>query len=88
MKHIIYLIVILILLFKKGFLLVKPGGGVGLYLADSIEFKYRPDSSFSNNECADSSFVEVNKTKEKNLLVGVIYRPPIKQSLQEFINGT
>ena len=29
--------------------------------------------------------MEVNRPKEKNLIVGVIYRPP-KQSLQEFIN--
>ena len=29
--------------------------------------------------------MEANRPKEKNLIVGVIYRPP-KQSLQEFIN--
>ena len=29
--------------------------------------------------------MEVKRPKERNLIVGVIYRPP-KQSLQEFIN--
>ena len=29
--------------------------------------------------------MEVNRPKERNLIAGVIYRPP-KQSLQEFIN--
>ena len=51
------------------------GGGVGLYLADSFEF----------DETAESMFVEVDRPKERKLIVGVIYRPP-KQSLQEFIN--
>ena len=61
------------------------GGGVGLYLTDSLEFKWRLDISFSSDETAESMFVEVNRPKEKNLIEGVICRPP-KQSLQEFIN--
>ena len=61
------------------------GGVVGLCLADSLEFKWRSDVSFSSDETAESLFVEVNTPKERNLIVGVIYRPP-KQSLQEFIN--
>ena len=40
---------------------------------------------FPSDETAESMFVEVNRPKEKNLIVGVIYRPP-KQSLQEFIS--
>ena len=51
------------------------GGGVGLYLADSLEFKRRSDISFSSDENAESLFVEVNRPKERNLIVGVIYRP-------------
>ena len=48
------------------------GGGVGLYLADSLEFKWRSDISFSSDENAEALFVEVNRVKEKNLIVGVI----------------
>ena len=51
------------------------GGGFGLYLGDSLEFKWRSDISFSSDETAESMFVEVNRPKEKNLIVGVIYRP-------------
>ena len=61
------------------------GGGVGLYLADSLKLKWCLDISFTSDENDESMFVEVNRLKEKNLIVGVIYRPP-KQSLQEFIN--
>ena len=56
------------------------GAGVGLYLADSLEFKWRSDISLSSDETAESLFVEVNRPKERNLIVGVIYRPP-KQSI-------
>ena len=40
------------------------GGGVGLYLADSLEFKWRSDISLSSDETAESLFVEVNRPKE------------------------
>ena len=58
----------------------SPSRGVGLFLADSLEFKCRSDFSFPDDECAESLFVEFNRHKERNLIVGVIYRPP-KQRL-------
>ena len=61
------------------------GEVVGLYLADSLEFKWGSDISFSSDETAEAFFVKVNRPKERNLFVSVIYRPP-KQSLQEVIN--
>ena len=61
------------------------GGVVGLYLADSLEFKRRSDISFSSDETAEAFFVQVNRPKERNLFVGVIYRP-LKQNLQGVIN--
>ena len=63
----------------------RTGGGVGLYLADKFDFKYRPDLVFSSTECAESLFVEINRPKEKNIIVGVVYRPP--KHLQDFMNS-
>ena len=40
------------------------GGGAGLYLADSLQFKRRSDISLSSDETAESLFVEVNRPKE------------------------
>ena len=64
----------------------RTGGGVGLYLADNFDFKCRPDLVFSCTECAESLFVEINRPKEKNIIVGVVYRPP-NQNLQDFMNS-
>ena len=62
------------------------GGGVGLYLADNFYFKCRPDLVFSCTECAESLFVEINRPKEKNVIVGEVYRPP-NQNLQDFMKS-
>ena len=55
---------------------VSSGGGVGLYLAEILEFKFRADLVFTNENCAESLFVEVPRPKGKNLIIGVIHRPP------------
>ena len=60
----------------------RVGGGVGLYLADHLNFKQRADFS---DGCAESLFVEINRTKEKNIVIGVIYRPP-DWKLRDFIS--
>ena len=52
----------------------RTGGGVGLYLNKEFEYKSRTDIYFSNNS-AESLFVEIVRENEKNILVGVIYRP-------------
>ena len=59
------------------------GGGVGLHLADYLEFKHCADLVFSK-DCAESLFVEINRTKGKNIVIGVIYRPP-DWKLRDFI---
>ena len=64
----------------------RTGGGVGLYLADNFDFKCRPDLVFSCTKCAESLFVEINRPKEKNIIVGVVYRSP-NQNLQDFMNS-
>ena len=62
------------------------GGGVGLYVDESFEFKPRPDLCFQNKKCAESLFVEVIRPKEKNIVLGVVYRPP-KVNLRDFIGN-
>ena len=64
----------------------RTGGGVGLYLADNFDFKCRPDLVFPCTECAESLFVEINRPKEKNIIVGVVYRPP-NSNLRDFMNS-
>ncbi|XP_028407966.1 uncharacterized protein LOC114530582 [Dendronephthya gigantea] len=65
----------------------KIGGGVGLYLANEFEFKLRSDLVFANTACAESLFLEIPNPKGKNIIVGVIYRPP-NENVDEFINNT
>ena len=61
----------------------RTGGGVCLYLADYLKFKYRADLVFSE-DCAESLFVEIDRTNGKNIVIGVIYRPPDRK-LRDFI---
>ena len=60
----------------------RTGGGVGLYLKQDFQFKCRPQICFSDS-CAESLFVEIIRQKERNIIVGVIYRPPEK-NVREF----
>ncbi|KAJ8021380.1 hypothetical protein HOLleu_38558 [Holothuria leucospilota] len=61
------------------------GGGVALYLKDDFDFKVRGDLSNVLVNDAESLFVEVHSLKHKNIIVGVIYRPP-GQSISDFNN--
>lgn len=56
----------------------KTGGGVGLYLSNDLNFKIRADLHFGdqNTESAESLFIEIINPHGKNIIVGVIYRPP------------
>ena len=53
----------------------RTAGSVGLYLADYLEFTHRADLVFAK-DCAESLFVEINRTMVKDIVIGVIYRPP------------
>ena len=56
----------------------RSGGGVSLYIKDSIEYSIRDDLC-SKSHCIESLFIEIDKNqinKTKNAIVGVIYRPP------------
>ena len=51
----------------------KSGGGVGLYVLDSISFRVRDDLDFDSNGLFDSIFIEL---LHDATLVGCIYKPP------------
>lgn len=59
----------------------KKGGGVSLYIKDDFEYKIRNDSFIRNcSEDIGNIFIEIHVTTNqgKNIIVGVIYRPPSK----------
>ena len=41
------------------------GGGVGLYIGEYLNYKERHDIAFHDDKYAESLFVEINRTKEK-----------------------
>ena len=54
------------------------GGGVSLYIDESMEYIVREDLCLMNNT-VESLFIEIDKdtiNKKMNCIVGVIYRPP------------
>lgn len=56
----------------------KMGGGVSLYIKSGLEYKCRPDLEL-NNDFIESCFIELDKKDlhyDKNVILGVIYRPP------------
>ena len=65
----------------------RTGGGVSVFVKDSISFKYRGE--FSRNEpFIESLFIELPKSDtgfDKDTLIGMIYRPP-NQDVKEFTN--
>ena len=61
------------------------GGGVGLYIGEHLNYKERHDLAFPEEKSAESLFVEINRTKEKNIIVCIIYRPP-DSKLNKFLS--
>ena len=56
----------------------RSGGGVGIFIRSNVVYQIRPDLSLSNGS-SESIFIEVDKDlfkKDKNIIIGVIYRPP------------
>ena len=54
----------------------KTGGGVAVYLQDTLDYKILPKCTLSNSEVIESLFIEISVPQGKNTIVGVIYRPP------------
>ena len=65
----------------------RSGGGVGLYVSSNLNFKFRCDLDFSLPNVAESLFIEIVKPQGKNIVAGVIYRPP-NQNVDEFLTMT
>ncbi len=56
----------------------KRGGGVGIYVSKQLEYKIRNDLTENIEDIIETKFVEVVNNNGKNLIIGVIYRPPNK----------
>lgn len=50
-------------------------GGVGFYIAKSIDFTRRPDLEMSP-EGIESCWIEITREKQKNIIIGCVYRYP------------
>ena len=57
----------------------KSGGGVALYLSNCFEFTVLYELNFMN-EFIESLFVEISIPQSKNIIIGIIYRPPSSNS--------
>ena len=56
----------------------RSGGGVSIFIQDSLEYFPREDLCHQNNSI-ESVFIEIDKNqlgKNRNVIVGVVYRPP------------
>ena len=56
----------------------RGGGGVSIFVENSIEYFVREDLCYQNDNI-ETLFIEIDKDqigKDKNVLIGVIYRPP------------
>ena len=51
------------------------GGGVSIYIHNSLNFKLRPDLSINSFD-VESLSIELLCKKKKNTLISVLYRPP------------
>ena len=63
----------------------KTGGGVGLYIIPTLQYKIRNDLCFGNSFTVESLFIEIFNPEGKNAIVGVMFRPP-SQNLADFIS--
>ena len=64
----------------------KLGGGVGLYVSNDLNFKIREDIRVPNEEVMEPLFIEIIRPHGKNIIVGIIYRPP-NQSVDVFVEN-
>ena len=61
----------------------KIGGGVGLYIHNTLDHSNCEHLNVMNN-IVESVFVEIAVPDSKNILIGVIYRPP-NSDINEFL---
>ena len=64
----------------------KNGGGVCLYIKDDLKYHVRSDlQEIKCPENVESMFIEIERSASKNIVVGVVYRPP-DQDINVFNN--
>jgi hypothetical protein len=61
----------------------KRKGGVGIYASNKIKYKIRSDLNAISTSSFESFYIEVEMEKGKNIIVGVIYKPP-ENSIDSF----
>ena len=69
----------------------RKGGGIDIYLKEEFNYKIRKDLSIYDEDVIESLFIEMVNEKNKNIIVGVIYRAPdsdVKSSLKSFTEMT
>ena len=54
---------------------IEQGGGVALYVKQSYHHNDRNDIAINVNDIIESAFIELS-VKPKNIIIGIIYRPP------------
>jgi len=55
----------------------KIGGGICLFIHENLNYVCKNEWSFVNvGNNLESVFIEITNKKSKNIIVGVIYRPP------------
>ena len=54
----------------------RRGGGVAFYIGEHLNFKVRHDIEFEETEVR---FIEINNPNSKNIIIGLVYRPPNTQ---------
>ena len=54
----------------------RNGGGVGIYITKDMNFKLRRDLIINDENIMESTFVEIITSNKKNIVIGLIYRPP------------
>lgn len=62
------------------------GGGVGMYMSEKLTFKIRSDLSKNIDHTVETIFIEITIKNGKNIIIGVVYRPP-NSKFEIFINS-
>jgi hypothetical protein len=69
----------------------KPGGGVSLYIQNTLNLKHKLRPDLSIDDGTDSLFIQLKNDKLKNMIIGVIYKPPdadvikFNENLEQFL---
>ena len=54
---------------------IRPGGGAAMFISNSMNFHIREDLMPSQDDF-ETVFVEVQRNKARNLIIGIVYRAP------------